>query len=246
MIHTHKFCESNWIHQGFQPVCFTRVENPHVVFHELHLYLNGFFDEKIGNGLDIVKYINKLPFQFHLPGHNYTGPGTNLLLNMEKNLKPTNKIDAAALEHDMAYHQNKNLEERHKADEELLDKAMDVIKNNESDVKEKIDGAIVSGIMKTKQFFGLGLETDEFRIIEENFKQFLENNKTNMNKINENNLSLDLNKNQLLKLLDLAEIYKFKIKIPINKFINNVKWTEDEKIILDKKLQAYMNLFDSD
>ena len=51
--------------------------------------------------------VNKLPFQMHLPGHNFTGPGTKLYkrLNPDGTPKewsiPINRVDNAAYHHDL-------------------------------------------------------------------------------------------------------------------------------------------------
>ena len=51
--------------------------------------------------------VNKLPFEIHLPGHNFTGPGTELYkrLNPDGTPKewsiPINRVDNAAYHHDL-------------------------------------------------------------------------------------------------------------------------------------------------
>ena len=53
--------------------------------------------------------VNKLPFEMHLPGHNFTGPGTKLYkrLNPDGTPKewsiPINRVDNAAYHHDLCY-----------------------------------------------------------------------------------------------------------------------------------------------
>ena len=53
--------------------------------------------------------MNKLPFEMHLPGHNFTGPGTKLYkrLNPDGTPKewniPINRVDNAAYHHDLCY-----------------------------------------------------------------------------------------------------------------------------------------------
>ena len=55
------------------------------------------------------KVINNLPFEMHLPSHNFTGPGTklkkrlNLDLTPKKWSKPINRIHKAAYHHDVCY-----------------------------------------------------------------------------------------------------------------------------------------------
>ena len=50
--------------------------------------------------------VNKLPFELHLPGHNFTGPGKKLYkrLNSDGTPKewsiPTNRVENAAYHHD--------------------------------------------------------------------------------------------------------------------------------------------------
>ena len=51
--------------------------------------------------------VNKLPFEMHLPGHNFTSPGTKLykILNPDGTPKewsiPINTVDNAAYHHDL-------------------------------------------------------------------------------------------------------------------------------------------------
>ena len=53
--------------------------------------------------------INKLPFEMHLPGHNFTGPGTKLSKRLNEDgmpkawSKPINRVDEAAYHHDVCY-----------------------------------------------------------------------------------------------------------------------------------------------
>lgn len=54
--------------------------------------------------------INKLPFEMHLPGHQFTGPGTKLdkRLNADGTYKPINRVDNAAYNHDLCYAKNQD------------------------------------------------------------------------------------------------------------------------------------------
>ena len=38
----------------------------------------------------------------HLPGYNFCGPGTNVRLRLRNGVQPVNRLDRAALRHDMA------------------------------------------------------------------------------------------------------------------------------------------------
>lgn len=212
--------------------------NP-IFIYDVHLFLNGFYNSineninyKIGNGFDIVKLINKLPFQFHLPGHNYTGPGTNLELNIEKEKKPTNKLDSNAMTHDIKYNEYKDLESRHDADKVLGDSAMEIVKNNDSSLKEKAEGLFVNGMMNVKRMVGMGvgssingdngvgigdedihgIEVDRGKEVEERFKKFLKDNK---NKDNVRNITVPiknekLTNKQMLILNLICETFGYK------------------------------------
>ena len=63
--------------------------------------------QKGGSLLD--KFINNLPVELHLPGHNFTGPGTKLKKRLNPDLtpkkwsKPVNRVDKAASHHDVCY-----------------------------------------------------------------------------------------------------------------------------------------------
>ena len=53
--------------------------------------------------------VNKLPFEMHLPGHNFTGPETKLYKRLNQNEKPKqwsipiNRVDNAPYHHDLCY-----------------------------------------------------------------------------------------------------------------------------------------------
>lgn len=41
--------------------------------------------------------------EWHLPGHNFTGPGTRLTERLERGDEPVNRVDALSLHHDIRY-----------------------------------------------------------------------------------------------------------------------------------------------
>ena len=68
------------------------------------------FNKRDATGGGILNtLVNKLPFEMHLPGHNFTSPGTKLYkrLNQDGTLKewsiPINIVDNAAYHHDLGY-----------------------------------------------------------------------------------------------------------------------------------------------
>jgi len=70
--------------------------------------------------------INSLPFEMHLPGHNFTEPGTKLNKRLNPDMapkswsKPINRVDRAAYYRDICYVKNKDTKTRN----EVCDKNM--------------------------------------------------------------------------------------------------------------------------
>ncbi|WAR02549.1 hypothetical protein MAR_009107 [Mya arenaria] len=79
--------------------------------------------------------INKLPFEMHLPDHNFTGPGTNLNNRLNKDMTPKprsvpiNRVDNAAYHHDVCYAKNKDTGTRNRVCDKNMIEEMDVIYN---------------------------------------------------------------------------------------------------------------------
>ena len=59
--------------------------------------------------------IISFPFEMHMAGHNFTGPGTKLNKRLNEDMtrkawsKPTNRVDKAADHHDISYVKNKDI-----------------------------------------------------------------------------------------------------------------------------------------
>src|SRR6266576_351787 len=112
---------------------------------------------KSGRGL-INSLIKNLPFEAHLPGgYQYAGPGTNLALKLAKGVKPKNKLDKAAMYHDIAYSKSNNLSDRHVADKKLEYSAWDCVKAKDADFGEKANAWLVTNAMKVKRAIGAGI-----------------------------------------------------------------------------------------
>ena len=94
----------------------------------------------------------------HLPGHNFTGPGTKLdkRLNADGTpkpwSKPVNRADGAAYRHDLAYAKHSDTAKRIAADKNMI-KELENIAN--PTIKERMERAIVKPILKTKIKFGV-------------------------------------------------------------------------------------------
>lgn len=75
-----------------------------------------------GSGI-VNTLIDKLPFELHIPGYQFCGPGTKLEKRHKRGDSGINKLDTACKEHDISYSQNKSVADRHKADWILENKA---------------------------------------------------------------------------------------------------------------------------
>jgi len=108
---------------------------------------------KAGSGL-FNKAVNNLPSELHMPGHNFTGPGTRLDRRLNSDLtprewsKPINKIDTAAYHHDLCYAKHQDT----KTSNELCDKEMlqELDEINKPTLRERIDKGIVKTSSKPK------------------------------------------------------------------------------------------------
>jgi len=112
-----------------------------------------------GVDLDLVDVINTLiPFEKHLPGMNYCGPGTNLKKKLledgvtpRKEYLPVDRVDEIAREHDLQYNKYDDLNHRLDADI-IMVKKLKKIKN--ATCRETLERIIVLSIMTIKIFFG--------------------------------------------------------------------------------------------
>ena len=103
--------------------------------------------------------INALPFELHIPGYQFCGPGTHLEKRLARGDRGINPLDAACCEHDIAYSQSKDLAKRHVADDILAAKARKRITAKDSTLGEKAAAATVWAAMKAKTKIGISLKT---------------------------------------------------------------------------------------
>jgi len=100
---------------------------------------------------------SRFPGEMHLPGHNFTGPGTNLhkRLNSDNTpkpwSKPINRVDRAAYRHDLAYAKHADSANRIVADRRMIKELDSIIKPT---LRERMERAVVKPILKTKADFG--------------------------------------------------------------------------------------------
>ena len=104
--------------------------------------------------------VSKLPFEMHLPGHNFTGPGTKLYkrLNSDGTQKewsiPISRVDNAAYHHDLRYSKYDDTKSRNEVYDKTMLGELNGIVN--STLRERIDKSIVGKLIKAKVNFGLG------------------------------------------------------------------------------------------
>lgn len=110
-----------------------------------------------GSGM-VDRIINSLPFELHLPGYQYCGPGTKVEKRIKRGDKGINPLDAACKEHDIAYTQNKDINKRHQADKILENRAWERVLAKDSSTGEKTNAYLVTNAMKAKVKFGMGLK----------------------------------------------------------------------------------------
>lgn len=110
----------------------------------------------IGTGL-LNSVINKLPFELHIPGYNFCGPGTRLQKRLLRGDKGVNQLDEACKQHDIAYSNTNDLSSRHKADRVLAQKAFRILRSGSS-LGEKAAALGVASVMATKTKLGMGMK----------------------------------------------------------------------------------------
>lgn len=145
----------------------------------------------VGEGL-LDKIINYLPFEIHLPGYQYCGPGTKLQKRLHRGDKGINLLDAACRDHDIAYSKNKDLKSRHQADKILENKAWERVVSKDSSVGEKSFAYLVTNGMKAKTKFGMGVAKKKKNIISNGKQLFNKSIKTAI-KVLKKEKPLDIN-----------------------------------------------------
>lgn len=104
------------------------------------------------------KAINSLPFELHVPGYQYCGPGTKLRKRLKRGDRGVNPLDAECRKHDITYSRYKSGIERREADRELGEAAWKRVKSADATIGERATALAVSGIMKAKSALGFGLK----------------------------------------------------------------------------------------
>jgi len=106
--------------------------------------------------------INSLQFEMHLPGHNFTGPGTKLNKRLNEDMtpkawsKPINRVDKATHHHDICYVKNKDTKTRNEVcDNNMLTELNGIFNPT---LRERMERGVVFKIIGAKKRFGWGLK----------------------------------------------------------------------------------------
>ncbi|ESP02296.1 hypothetical protein LOTGIDRAFT_172175 [Lottia gigantea] len=188
----------------------------------------------------------KYPGEKHLPGHNYTGPGTRLDLRLDENdnpkpgEEPVNRVDAAALKHDKLY-RNKDVTFRHQADKQMIDELENIPNPT---FKEKLQRALIVKLLKAK----LKLDEDHVENRINDVKRYLRRNIKNL--VDEPKLQQELTSlkrliqvdrtSQLQNLISKLDDKITNVKIDVQRLIDNPNVNEDrlkrKLTVLERKL----------
>ena len=111
--------------------------------------------------------MNKLPFEIHFPGHNYTGPGTKLYTRLNSGGRPKEfsipinraEVANAVYHHDLCYSKHGHTKTRNKVCDKTMLGELNRILN--PTLRERIDKSIVGKLIKAKVNFGLGAPIKE-------------------------------------------------------------------------------------
>ncbi|ESO98467.1 hypothetical protein LOTGIDRAFT_174278 [Lottia gigantea] len=164
----------------------------------------------------------KYPGEKHLPGHNYTGPGTRLDLRLDENdipkpgEEPVNRVDAAALKHDILY-RNKDVTFRHQADKQMIDELENIPNPT---FKEKLQRALIVKLLKAK----LKLD-DKITKVKIDVQRLIDNPNVNEDRLKRKLTALERKLGELL-----AELDKTADKTELQNSISNL----NEKIAKQK------------
>ena len=116
---------------------------------------------KTGTGL-FNKAVNSLPFELHLPGHNFTGPGTRLDRRLNPDLtpkywsKPINRVDTAAYHHDLCYAKHQDRKARNYICDRNMLRELDEISS--PTLRERLERGLVRNLINTEANLGLGFK----------------------------------------------------------------------------------------
>lgn len=91
------------------------------------------------------------PFEMHLPGYRFCGPGTQYLKHVEHRIGPKNALDAACMKHDAVYtYECKDSGALLNADKRLLRAASKRIISADATFEERASAAFITKMLSIK------------------------------------------------------------------------------------------------
>lgn len=145
---------------------------------ECHKFKTSFIKKLVnGTGFSLNSFVNNLPFELHqfaekgeyVPEgsfndqqkYSYCGPGTRYEQRVREGYKGINELDSMCKLHDKFYNENTDTKIRNVSDIALAHRADEIARNSLYDGVQRKDANFISGIMKTKAKYGLGLSWNE-------------------------------------------------------------------------------------
>ena len=137
-----------------------------------------FISNKTGEGFgdilnNAIGKLGNLGVELHLPAdkgeyvsnssfndqtkYSYCGPGTKYQQRANEGYNGINELDSMCKLHDRFYNENTDIKSRNVSDLALAHRADELAKSSMYDATQRRDAKIVSGIMKNKARFGLGV-----------------------------------------------------------------------------------------
>lgn len=107
--------------------------------------------------------IDRLPFELHIPGYRFCGPGTKLRKRLARGDKGINYLDESCKEHDIVYDTYSDPRHRHEADQLLANRAFERVRSSDASIGEKLAALAVGSAMKAKVKLGMGRRTRRSR-----------------------------------------------------------------------------------
>ena len=107
----------------------------------------------------------------HLPGHNFTGPGTKLNKRLNPDLtpkkwsKPINRVDQAAYHHNVCYLKDNDTATRNTVCDKNMLKELEGIYN--PTIRERMEKGLVSSLIGKKARFGWGVGEKKVSVLAE-------------------------------------------------------------------------------
>ena len=110
-------------------------------------------------GVDIQKWLAETGIEFHWPGYQYMGPGTNLAKHLKRGDPGINRLDKIAKQHDIDYSFAQNLQDKWKFHTKMI-KAIDRLPGKKTRMER-----VVKRIRQAKKRLKLYKQTCFFFIV---------------------------------------------------------------------------------